>query len=494
MKEGNKRSEVRGQRSEVRGLKFRISLVARGSKLIVNSSYLIPLFFFFLLLSVLCSASFAQTPQTKKQSVRILFVLDGSGSMKGEWENANKWNAAKDILTLMVDSLKRENIEFGLRVFGHQSERALEDCNDTKLEIPFVKNNYAQLSSKLNSISPKGHSPIALSLEKAVNDFPLNGDAKNIIILITDGFENCSGDACEAAQKLQNSGIFLRPYIVGLGLSAEQLANFDCVGEIYDVQEQTSISTISNVVITNVLNPTSLQINLLNEAGKPTETNVDMTFSESSSHQIKYNLIHTLNFSGNPDTLYIEPSRSYDVKVHTIPPVYAKNIQLNIGKHTIKAIDAPQGSLKIVMNGSMKYKNLKCLVRRSGSSTILNAQDASVTQNYITGTYDLEILTLPRTVLNEVPVSQSQTKSITVPPPGSLNIVKTKPGLLTIFKNADGIMEKIYVMDAGINKESIMIQPGTYEVTYRLKNAQTTKSTITKKITVTAGTVATITF
>jgi Ca-activated chloride channel family protein len=453
------------------------------------------LFLMFICIMTASLPAMAQVPaKNPYRPTRVLFLLDASGSMRGKWQDSDKWNTAKVILKQMTDSLRRENIEFALRVFGHQSDRSLNDCNDTRLEIPFSRNNYAQLLPKLTSIEPKGYSPIALSIEKAVGDFPMTTDSKNIIILITDGFENCSGDPCTASEKLQAAGIFLRPYIVGLGLSEDQKIQFDCVGEVYDVQENTQVNEVSGVIITNVLNPTTLQLNLLSEGGRPTESNVNMTFSETGTKQIRYNIIHTMNAAGNPDTLFIDPSRSYDVKVHTLPPVRISNIQLTQGKHTTRATDAAQGSLKLSMPGAMRYKSLKCIVRKNGTTGILNVQDINTSVSYLTGEYDLEILTLPPIVMNDVAITQSQVKTITVVSPGTLNISKQKAGYLFISRNVNGVMEQVYTMDVNTLKETILLQPGNYEIMYRLKSAQSSKSSVIKKISVTSGLANSITF
>ena len=176
--------------------------------------------------------------QTKKIPTRLLFILDASGSMAGKWQEGNRMDAAKAIITHMADSLAKENISFALRIFGHQSEKVAIDCKDTKLELPFAKSTAANLSTTLANINPKGYSPIALSLEQAVNDFTLTKyECKNVIVLITDGFENCEGDACMAAEKLQAAGIFFRPYIIGLGLNSESKIKFDCVGQVFEANE-----------------------------------------------------------------------------------------------------------------------------------------------------------------------------------------------------------------------------------------------------------------
>lgn len=60
----------------------------------------------------------------------------------------------------------------------------------------------------------------------------------------------------------------------------------------------------------------------------PTESNVNMTFYDSHTQKELYNYIHTMNTRGVPDTLYLDPRPSYDIVVHTIPPVKATNIKL----------------------------------------------------------------------------------------------------------------------------------------------------------------------
>lgn len=54
------------------------------------------------------------------QKTRMLFLLDGSGSMLTEMGNSNRWAVAVTLMNKMVDTLRTvENLEVGLRVFGH---------------------------------------------------------------------------------------------------------------------------------------------------------------------------------------------------------------------------------------------------------------------------------------------------------------------------------------------------------------------------------------
>lgn len=448
------------------------------------------------LLAIIFLIALSSIAQTRSQKpTRVLFILDASGSMNGKWKESTKMEMAKLILTHLADSLTRENIPFAVRVFGHQKDKSLIDCKDTKLELPFSTKNNTLLNSTLDKVKPKGYSPIALSLEQSVNDFPLTKqEQRSVIILISDGFENCEGDACLASAKLQNAGIYLRPYIVGLGLTPDQKKQFECVGQIFDIQEsdKQSEGVIANVVIRTMMNPTSLQINLLNVNEKPTETNVAMSFFNQNNGDLKNNFYHTLNAYKQPDTLYLDPTIKYKVKVHTLPPKTLKEVELTQGKHTVKALETPQGTLKLNMVGNTKAKSIKCIVKQDGK--IINVQDLNTTINYITGTYDIEVLTTPITRFNQVDILQSQTKTLSITNPGMLQINK-QAGYLYIYKrDAKNQLERIYSIDSGAGKESVSLQPGNYELIFRTKASTTSKASITKKITIISGISSSVTF
>ena len=117
------------------------------------------IFKYILSLTFLLAALFttAQEPEFKKPLTRILFVFDASQSMAGLWESGKKINIARNLLIDMVDSLQYiENVELALRIYGHQSRVPPQDCNDTRLEVPFSKNNASKIRQKLRYINPKG--------------------------------------------------------------------------------------------------------------------------------------------------------------------------------------------------------------------------------------------------------------------------------------------------------------------------------------------------
>src|SRR5690348_8471680 len=113
--------------------------------------------------------------QKLPEKTRILFVLDGSGSMLEPWgrPHQTKMSMAKSILSKIIDSLQQNvNVELALRVYGHRSPREINNCKDTWLEVPFQSKNHKLIIEKINEIKPKGVTPITYSLEQAANDFP----------------------------------------------------------------------------------------------------------------------------------------------------------------------------------------------------------------------------------------------------------------------------------------------------------------------------------
>ena len=155
-------------------------------------------------------------------------------------------------------------------------------------------------------IQPRGTTPIAYSLEEGAKDFP-SEDGRNIVILITDGKEECGMDPCAVSRLYQRKGIILKPFVIGVGLEDKaDLESFDCIGRFFDATKESEFTNILSVVISHVIDNTSVQINLLDENGAPTETNIPLTFYNDFTGIAKYNYIHTLNTYNNPDTMIIQ--------------------------------------------------------------------------------------------------------------------------------------------------------------------------------------------
>lgn len=202
--------------------------------------------------------------------------------------------------------------------------------------------------------------------------------------------------------------------------------------------------------------------------------------------------MHTLNDYGNPDTIYLDPNVTYRLVIHTIPEVEKSNVTLTSGKHNIIAVDAPQGYLHFVMDGENDYRSLAVLVKKHNEDKTLNVQYVESTEKYITGKYDLEILTLPRIYENGVKVSERATTTLTIPEAGVVSITRLYVGPASIYVDNGGKLEWICNLDNNALKQIITLQPGNYRIVYRPESVKQTIFTIDNSFEVKPGLTTTV--
>lgn len=429
-------------------------------------------------------------PKYVPPETRILFVFDASQSMAGIWQKESKIQIARQVLIHLIDSLEKfPNIKMALRVYGHQSPVPPQDCSDTRLEVPFAEGNAGKIRQELRYIVPKGTTPIAASLERAATDFPADcSNCRNIIMLITDGTEACDGDPCEVSADLQRRGIVLRPFVIGIGIDENFNQTFQCIGTYYNASHEEKLSEIMDVVITMALDATTAQINLLDRQGNPSETNVNLTLFDSFSGKVRYNYIHTLNSKGLPDTLILDPLPVYRLRVNTLPPVEVDGLKLVSGKHTILAAVTPQGTLRITSSDPQAHREVFCLVRQEGMSSTLHVQQMHEGVKYLTGKYDLEILSLPRIIKKSVEVKQNSTTEVEIPRPGQVTLLRNAPGFGSIYLLAGSNQQEwVCNLNETAKSESLQLQPGKYRVVFRAKNARLTLYSVNRTFEIRPG-------
>ncbi len=412
------------------------------------------------------------------EKTRILFLLDGSGSMLGNWEGTTRMGAAKRLLSDLIDSL-RENtqVELALRVYGHQYHRRLQNCKDTKLEVGFRRDNHDAIISKLKVIKPQGTTPISYSLQELQKDFPDDPSFRNIVIIITDGLESCDGDPCEVSRSLQKKQIFLRPFVIGLGMNKSFDQQFNCLGRFFDATNVKDFHQVLNQTLEQTLDRTTLSVELLDHQDAPTESDLDVTFLNHVTGQSAFEFVHYRDRNGRPDSVVIDPVLLYDVVANTIPPVAKRKVQLKGGEHNVITLNTPQGTMSINQKNSSEYGGpVQTLVRGSGNPSIINVHRMSEKVKYLTGSYDLEILTTPR-IRKKVTIAHKQTYSLEIPAPGVVNINTNVPGYGTLFEvNSEGNQRWLLNLDGQVRK-AMAIQPGLYKLVFRAENAKGSKFT-----------------
>jgi Ca-activated chloride channel family protein len=406
--------------------------------------------------------------------------------MNLEWNNQTRMAAAKEVLSQAVEGLREvPNLEIALRVYGHQSSvtNTFQDCQDTKLEVPFGPQNIDAIKLKVKGLQAKGATPIARSLEAAAADFP-DTNARNFIILITDGLESCDNDPCLVARKLREKGVKVTPFVIGLGMDLSYLDKFECIGAYTDAESKDAFRNVLSNVISKALLNTTVQVNLNNQLHQALETDVSFFLYETGTKNLKYTFEHTLNRKGLPDTLILDPTVSYDLQVNTLPKIEKKNIVIKPHTHNTIQVDAAQGTLKITSMKSPAGVAFQTRVMQQGMPQTLYFQTIGSTQKYLVGTYDLEILTLPRQY-QQVKIEPGKLSNIDVPAAG-LFVYSAPKGLVgqLFYERTPGQWE--WVCDLAHNEKTgtWSLQPGSYKVIYREKEQRSSAYTKEKKFTI----------
>jgi Ca-activated chloride channel family protein len=430
--------------------------------------------------------------QENDGKIRILFIFDGSNSMNAQWEKSSKIAIAKKLMTQTMDSLRGlENVELALRIYGHQSKilPGKQDCSDTKLEVPFASasDNYQKIINEIRRLEPKGTTPIARSLEYSAEDFPPCGDCRNIIILITDGIEACDEDPCAVAIALKEKNIKLKPFVIGLGLDTSYLSQFECVGEFLSAENEDAFKSVLKFVISQALNNTTAQINLNNINNLPKETNLSMSLYNSYNGKLMHTYMHTLNRFQNPDTLSLDPLYTYKVVVHSVPEVVLDSIKLIPGKHTVINIKSPLGKLNLKISGNDNpYNGINCIVKSNNQNSILNVQKMNTNKQYLVGSYDLEVLSIPRIKFKDVKINQSKMTDIVIPLYGSIQVNKSD-GPAALFLKDKGKNIWVYDFNEERSIENLNIQPGNYFICFISNRSNSIAHTILKDFKITSA-------
>jgi Mg-chelatase subunit ChlD len=157
------------------------------------------------------------------QPGQVALILDASGSMKRELDGERMIDTAKSVLSDVVEQLPDGSL-VSLRVFGHRiNEGQPGDCEDSEALVPFVPLDRALLRGRLNAVTATGGTTlITHSLRQVIADF---GDVEGwkLVVLVTDGEEECEPDIASALAEAEAAGIDLSLNIVGFALAEEEL-------------------------------------------------------------------------------------------------------------------------------------------------------------------------------------------------------------------------------------------------------------------------------
>lgn len=164
----------------------------------------------------------------------VLFIFDGSNSMRGKIGAESKMSIARRVLGELLNETPAD-LSVGLMAYGHSIDKdAVNACSDIELVSGIGARPGPALTGLVNGLAPKGRTPIANALGASAAAFAGKEEEANHVVLISDGVESCDGDPCAAAKALRESGVKPRVHVIGFALSAKESQQLECISKLGD--------------------------------------------------------------------------------------------------------------------------------------------------------------------------------------------------------------------------------------------------------------------
>lgn len=192
---------------------------------------------------LLVAALAAGAVHSRGAAQHVLLVLDASGSMYLRLDDGRyRITAAKEALRAIVAQIPdRDDLHVGLRVYGANVAAMEPDaCLDSELVIGVDGFDRDGLLEAIDAVQAQGATPIAYSLELALDDLR-DVDGSALIVLVTDGAESCGGDVRGAVERLHRSDVEVELRIVGVALPPHAAASFEGLGTFVNVESTAAL-------------------------------------------------------------------------------------------------------------------------------------------------------------------------------------------------------------------------------------------------------------
>ncbi len=443
--------------------------------------------FLILLLAACCCTASAQKRMARAAAIspdktHVLLILDCSNSMWDKWQSDSKIKVTQTVLLRFMDSISHQNeVEFALRVFGHLNSNDYS----TRLEVPFEYDNNYKIKSKIKTLVPQGGCTVTTALSSSLNDFPANSSSRNIILIVTDGIDDCEGSICQVARNVQMSGVVVKTFILGIGDKRNFKSDLNCAGKFIHIPNEESYTQALYDVFALSEEKSEVVLSLADNEGKAYETSVPVAFYDVQTGVPRYQTLYSQSPQSQPDTLTVDPLVDYNVTFFTNPPTTLRNVKLVSGKVNRISAKAEQGSLRIRYDGrrtQFVIPDYPVVVRRSSDNQLVGVQKINEEVCYLSGKYNVEILSQPEVLLSGIDISYTSNVELAIPTPG-LAVINKPKGFFTgsVFSlDDDGTMKKVCDLNESKVTERIVLMPGEYVMIFQPRDARNYR-TVQKK-------------
>jgi len=192
------------------------------------------------------SVEYANIDLSHALKPKVIILLDSSGSMGQllDKKKSKMWWAKKLFKNYMRDQW-REQADVGMIVYG---ARRKKDCSDYYMAFKPGERNLGKIEKSVELLAPTGMTPIADSLEMAINAVKSYPGPKRIMIF-TDGEETCGGNSCKLLEDaIQKKIIDLEMFVTGIGMKedSKDLDGLRCLGKTFGAPDSKSLNQALN--------------------------------------------------------------------------------------------------------------------------------------------------------------------------------------------------------------------------------------------------------
>ncbi len=155
-----------------------------------------------------------------------MVVFDGSGSMGQFRDGRSKMDSARAAAASVLPDVT------GYRPTGlvTYSGAVGPACSDIVLRVRPAVGTAPRILAALARLRPNGATPLSGAVDRAAATL-LRLKAPGMIVLVTDGLENCGQDACRLAERLARHGNQLRVHVITFYLHGKAVDSVRCLAD-----------------------------------------------------------------------------------------------------------------------------------------------------------------------------------------------------------------------------------------------------------------------
>ena len=426
----------------------------------------------------------------QQESTRVLLVLDCSARMQEQWQSGAKIKVVQQVLGRFLDSIaKYPDSEVALRLFG-------QGTMGTRLEVPFEPGSSAKVQRKMKTLVPDGEGKASVALLASRDDFPRGGLSRNIVVVITDREEQGMGQLCGLARQLQQSGDVLQAYVLCIDADG-RTARDGCDNTVVYMREESQLDAALSSIFKQVHQKSWVMLNVVGEGNVPYEADIPVAFYDHKTHAVKKAFVYHYGMAERVDTLEVDPFVSYDITLFTKPPVTLTERQFPAEQRQTVTVEAAQGDLQLTFSGKKTVWTVpeyQILIRPHAEKEVLSKQPLNAKCSYLTGHYDIEVLTVPPTRIDDVELKAGTLTALQMDAPGLL--VLNKPRAIAVgslFVSEGGTLWWVCDLNPNQFSERLILMPGEYQVILRPKEQTGYDDSRTTRFTITSAQQTTIT-